>query len=243
MGLFFSKADQFGTVGLYKPEDVFSHFGDKYYGESVKYWSNVESNDDGMLDGFLDENTPDLDFTKAKIEYYLKNKNMGKNVCVDVGAGIGRISLHVFSKYFKEIHLVEPVKKFTDVAVKELSKTVKVKAFNMCAQDLVLDDDVLYDCIWIQWTLMYLTDDDCVKLLINCKKHLAKNGFIFVKENMLIDEETQEYAQWAPHDHSLCRSKYLVKKIIEKTGLKIIEEENQPNWKKELIPLYLFVLE
>ena len=52
-----------------------------------------------------------------------------------------------------------------------------------------------YDCIWIQWCLMYLTDKDLHEFLVRTRealevseevnvKGIKKSGLLFVKENV-----------------------------------------------------------
>ena len=40
-------------------------------------------------------------------------------------------------------------------------------------QDHVWDPSIKYDCIWLHWFLMYLTDDDLVQSLQKCVDHLS----------------------------------------------------------------------
>lgn len=40
-----------------------------------------------------------------------------------------------------------------------------------------------YDCIWVQWVLSHLTDQDAVEFLKKAKSSLNKEGFIVVKQN------------------------------------------------------------
>ncbi len=41
-----------------------------------------------------------------------------------------------------------------------------------------------YDCIWIQWCLLYLTDPDVIVMFNKTRQALAPDGLIFVKENI-----------------------------------------------------------
>ena len=47
----------------------------------------------------------------------------------------------------------------------------------------------MYDCIWLQWFLMYLTDDDLVEMLQRCAKNLKEDGIIVIKENVFDEDE------------------------------------------------------
>jgi hypothetical protein len=41
-----------------------------------------------------------------------------------------------------------------------------------------------YTCIWIQWCLLYLTDEDVVTLFERAREGLQPGGLIMVKENI-----------------------------------------------------------
>ena len=41
-----------------------------------------------------------------------------------------------------------------------------------------------YDCVWAQWVLTHLQDNEVVEFLRKSKKNICQNGFIFVKENV-----------------------------------------------------------
>ena len=51
-----------------------------------------------------------------------------------------------------------------------------------------------YDCVWVQWCLCYLTDNDLVEFLEKTKKtglvqsDDGKTGLVFVKENVAAGE-------------------------------------------------------
>jgi protein N-terminal methyltransferase len=169
---------------------------------------------------------------------YLTEPSPG--VCADLGCGIGRVSLNVLSHYFRRIHLVEPVEKFIIKAECDLTAMgIEVRKYVCAAQNWVIE--VTYDCIWIQWVIMFLTDEDAVKFLKNCKHHLSENGLIVVKENTVLANERNE-AVWSPADHSFARTLPHMRDLFERAELTIPFAKEQPNWSPDLIPLYSWVL-
>ncbi len=50
-------------------------------------------------------------------------------------------------------------------------------------QDFIPEED-LFDLMWIQWVIGYLTDVDLVKFLRRCRAGLKSGGFIVIKDNM-----------------------------------------------------------
>lgn len=98
-------------------------------------------------------------------------------------------------------------------------------------------DGAPYDVIWIQWVLLYLIDSDLIDFLKRAKKALAPNGMIIIKENhtrsgFFIDND----------DNSITRSDTHFKTIFESAGLKLVKEETQTDFPKELFPVTMYAL-
>lgn len=98
-------------------------------------------------------------------------------------------------------------------------------------------DGAPYDCIWIQWVLLYLIDTDLVAFLQRAKKALAPNGIIIVKENhtrsgFFIDND----------DNSITRSDAHFKTIFQTAGLKLVKHQTQTDFPKELFPVTMYAL-
>lgn len=77
-----------------------------------------------------------------------------------------------------------------------------------------------YDLIWIQWVIGHLIDEDLIKFLAKCKKHLSASGVILVKDNVaskmfIVDK----------NDYSIVRNVEYYRKIYEKADLDILYEE------------------
>lgn len=91
-------------------------------------------------------------------------------VAIDCGAGWGRITENVLSKRFKTIDLVEPSSKQINKARKLLQWKVR-QFYQQGLQEFQFT--FKYDCIWIQWCLCYLTDDDCLEFLKRARDSLV----------------------------------------------------------------------
>ena len=100
-----------------------------------------------------------------------------------------------------------------------------------------------YDCIWIQWFIMYLTDDDLVKSLKDCSDNLTvdektgEKGLIIVKENvknagLYVDKE----------DNSVVRTPVHFNSIFQEAGLEVLHQSLQPGWPKDLYEICMWVL-
>ena len=221
-------------------EEMFTKYRDDFYGAGVKYWETQKPTVDGMLGGFPETSGPDLRFSKSILDEYLKSHQVGRERCADVACGIGRVSLALLRHYWKQIDLVEPVQTFIDQAETSLvSEGVTTRKFTCGAQDW--NPDVNYDCIWAQWTLMFMTDDDAVAFLKRCKQHLSPNGIIVVKENTVVSDDKAE-GLWFQQDHSTARTVGHFLDLFKKARLKLVVKRRQDDWSEGLVPLFMFIL-
>ena len=118
------------------------------------------------------------------MDKYLSN-GTNNDRALDCGAGIGRIAKHLLLPRFKQIDLIEPSKAQLDQARVDFAMNKAVdKYYEVGLQDFKFEKT--YDVIWVQWALCYLTDDDLVKFLENCRENLTskENSLIFIKENV-----------------------------------------------------------
>ena len=110
-------------------------------------------------------------------------------------------------------------------------------------QDHVWDPNVKYDCIWLHWFLMYLTDDDLIQALQKCVDNLSVDpltglsGLIVVKENvkdigLCVDRE----------DNSVIRSIIHFNLIFDKVGLHVLHSSKQPGWPEDLYAIQMWIL-
>lgn len=148
----------------------------EFYSKAEKYWSKVDASIDGMLGGLSELDESDAQYSLKMIDKFQKDGST--KICLDVGAGIGRVSKHVLLKKYNSVDLLEVDKKFLDEAPnflgENLSKRVG-KYYNVGMQDFEFEKK--YDCIWIQWCIGHLTDLDAKKFLGDCQKHL--NGSVW----------------------------------------------------------------
>lgn len=90
----------------------------------------------------------------------------------DCGAGIGRVTKQLLSKYFDKTDLIEPCPTLMKKAKDELKSNAKVGTFyDNGMQDIKLVHS--YDVIWIQWSTSYLTDNDFIAFLTKCRSNLT----------------------------------------------------------------------
>jgi len=93
--------------------------------------------------------------------------------------------------------------------------------------------------IWIQWTVIYLTDSDFVALLKRCAKALIPGGFIVLKENTCHDETFIVDVE----DASITRSISYWRDLIFQAGLRIVRQEWQKDFPNDIFPVPMLALQ
>lgn len=115
-----------------------------------------------------------------------------------------------------------------------------------------LQAPLIYDCIWNQWVLLYLTDEDLITYLEKCKSALTQDGFIFCKENVLLPPQSRESVKTDVRyqrgfeidveDNGITRTDERYRALFFKAGLQIECAMKQGSWPQDLYPVYMYVL-
>lgn len=116
-----------------------------------------------------------------------------------------------------------------------------------------------YDCIWVQWACLYLTDgaivraatykaalahvtkhtpDDLVAFFKRCHAGLKPGGVLFVKENVCkegfeVDEE----------DSSVTRSHEYMLQLFKRAGLRVLYAGLQKGFPRQLYKVRMYALQ
>jgi protein N-terminal methyltransferase len=217
------------------PAAVFDYFGSAYYSAGTAYWSAQPATLSGMLAGHVRLHERDIRWSESILARYFAPGASAS--CENVACGIGRCSVSLLCRYFGRITFVEPVGSFLARAAAALGERgVEVGTRECGAQDWEIDED--FDCFWLQWVLLFLTDDDCVRFLRRYKGRLKPRGMIFVKENLT----DADHALWSPEDHSLSRRREQLAELIAMAELVVGFEGEQLDWDRTMLPLYCYVL-
>ncbi|KAL0232250.1 hypothetical protein PCE1_002592 [Barthelona sp. PCE] len=203
------------------------------YKKQVQYWLSQDSSNTGMLGG-LDE----IHEVESKFSlYFLKRVMNGRpvNRCVDVGAGIGRVTKNVLSQVFSEIHLVDPCEKFLQKAKEDISFEITIHP--CLIQDFSFEENGEFDCWWVQWTLLYLNDHDAVSTLQKMAENLSEEGLIIVKDNVADDLMPDL------DDFSVMRTKEQFEALFEKANLEVIFDSPQSGLSPDICEIHCWALQ
>lgn len=160
--------------------------------------------------------------------------------CLDCGAGIGRITKNLLVNHFNTVDLLEQDEKFCEVARQSLANSSQIgRIINIGLQDFN-ETEPQWDCVWIQWVLLYLPDKDLIDFFKRISNCLRKNGVIIVKENFTKGDVLSSI--FDKEDSSVTRTLSVFKNIVKSSNLRIVKEMKQSNFPKELFPVYIFCL-
>ena len=169
---------------------------------------------------------------------------------------------YLLSRFFNSVDLVEGNQRLLDsvprymmlnegaddMASNEDETTVGLTA-HPCLGELFCDtlqsfepEAARYDCIWVQWVVIYLTDVDFVMFLKRCARGLKPGGVIVIKENVLAESSTKDFIL-DDEDSSLTRSQEYMKHIFKEAGLSVSLEATQQNWDRDMLPVLMYALE
>ncbi|XP_040915649.1 N-terminal Xaa-Pro-Lys N-methyltransferase 1 [Toxotes jaculatrix] len=211
-----------------------------FYSNAEDYWREVPPTVEGMLGGYGSISSIDINGSKAFLRRFLGEGEgkTGASCALDCGAGIGRITKRLLLPLFNTVDLVDVTQEFLDKAKTYLGEDSKRVGNYFCKglQDF-LPESGRYDVIWIQWVIGHLTDDHLVEFLRRCQKGLRPNGLIVIKDNVSYEGVVPDEV-----DSSVCRDLKIVHSLVSRAGLRIIHEEQQMNFPKEIYQVHTLAL-
>lgn len=211
-----------------------------FYSNAEGYWRDVPPTVDGMLGGYGSISSTDINGSKAFLKKFLGDGE-GKTspgCALDCGAGIGRISKRLLLPLFRTVDLVDVTQEFLDKAKPYLGEDAKRVGNFFCSglQDFKPEAG-RYDVIWIQWVIGHLTDEHLVDFLRRCQKALRPNGLVVIKDNVSYEGVVPDEV-----DSSVCRDLDIVRRLVVKAGLRIVHEEQQKDFPKEIYQVHTLAL-
>lgn len=143
----------------------------KFYEDAIDYWAQVPATLEGVLGGFEFISDDDVRGSSSFLEELFCCKESSppeRNIALDCGAGIGRVTKFLLTKYFDKVDLVEQNQQFLEKAHHFIDNPNKIGT--MYASGLQnFKPDKKYDIIWNQWVLGHLEDADLIEYFITCQ--------------------------------------------------------------------------
>ena len=226
----------------------------QWYKIGYDYWeneSNCPATVDGMLGGFASISNTDLQgsadfirYIKSSIRPELKltkeeNGGLPTHAC-ECGAGIGRVSKGLLLPLgITQCDLVEPSPRLISSAPEYLGDQYSPRCRYFCTglQDFEPKEQ-FYDLIWIQWVIIYITDEDLVDFLKRCALGLRPGGVIVIKDNTC-DKEAFVFER---DDSSVTRSLDYILAMTELAGLRVVYQRFQENFPENIFPVPMIAL-
>jgi len=212
---------------------------DSWYSKAQSYWEGQEANLNGVLGGFPETNGPDIRESQRFLDLVRRAEGDALRVgsVLDAGAGIGRVTSGFLLNAFQQVDLLEPNSRLLETARKEIKDPRAERFIESSLQDFEPEPG-RYDVIWAQWVLLYLTDDDLNAFLGRCIKALRPGGWIFVKENVVLE------GNWVVDkcDNSISRTDQQYKEVFKRAHLILKHELKQACWPSDLIPVKMYAL-
>lgn len=235
---------------------------------SISYWNSVSADNTGMLGGFPQTSRIDLQGSSnflAKLRRAAAAKSASSTSATpssstsakeapprlaraaDCGAGVGRVTNGFLLNVADVVDIVEPVAKFTDALATQGTVAGEGKGKVGDIVNLGLQDwrpaSGAYDLIWNQWCLGHLTDAQLVEYLERCKDGLVADtpaAWIVVKENLSTDAWNKDI--YDEVDSSVTRSDVKFRELFAKAGLRIVADELQRGFPRDLFPVRMYAL-
>ena len=234
-----------------------------WYQKSEAYWREQKASVEGMLGGL--DALHDRDVAASR-RFLAALPVSARGRALDVGAGIGRVSKSLLLPAFERVDLLEQSPKYVAESRVYLSafaarddaetddtghsgagmvgRRIVAGMQDFRAAGLVDRAGVAtgalaraYDVVWIQWCVIYLTDDDFVSFLRECVSALRPGGLVVLKDNVaragfLVDKD----------DSSVMRSGPYLKSIFARAGLAVVKEQRQLDFPSSVFPVRMYAL-
>jgi protein N-terminal methyltransferase len=224
----------------------------RWYKHAARYWEEQSADVEGMLGGFGELSEPDVKGSRDFLTPFLEGTVSGPQAGVplatgralDVGAGVGRVTKEFLVPFgFQEVDLLEQNPQFLELARVNLATaadgTEREHAGEFFASGMQDHEfgDRKYDCIWIQWCIIYLSDVDFIEFFRKCKNALSPGGLVVVKDNctnkgFVLDRE----------DSSITRSEPHLRWLFEQADLTVVRMRTQQGFPEKLFPVRMFAL-
>ncbi|KAL6761540.1 AdoMet dependent proline di-methyltransferase-domain-containing protein [Haematococcus lacustris] len=219
-----------------------------WYAHSTNFWAQQDPSYSGVLLGM--ERLHDIDIHDSRQFLLSMWQRLGRPssqlqagnhlVALDCGAGVGRVTKELLLPLFTEVDLLEPVASLLSKAREELGlpgQQHRASRFYQHGLQGWLPEPGRYTVVWVQWCLLYLTDEDLHDTLKALGSGLTHEGVMFVKENVadtgfVVNEQ----------DHSFTRSQALFEAAFQMANYQVVGHRVQTGFPEDLYEVHMWAL-
>lgn len=167
-------------------------------------------------------------------------KTLSRSLTLNMRHSIGRITKGLLVEVADAVDVIEPVTKFA-VSLNEVAGVREV--FNVGLEDWCPVEVTLYDLIWVQWCVGYLTNEQFVAFMKRCRTALDPDrGIMVIKENV----STSGSDAFDEVDGSVTRLNSNFLSLFEEADWRVIRTETQRGFvsrlPKKLLPVQSYAL-
>lgn len=238
------------------PESAGTADKSAWYQKSNAYWNTQEASIVGMLGGLDRLSDRDLRMSESFLDLLRRRHGLKSGedcCCVDVGAGIGRITKSLLLPRFGVVDMLEQNASYLDKSVGYIGPSASgVGVVGRRMAQGMQDFDVVdartgdssserWNLVWIQWVIIYLTDDDFVSFIRKLLLCLAPGGIICMKDNIAPRGKKNGFV-FDKSDSSIMRSDKYMKSLFERAGVRVISEAVQHDFPSDTFPVKAYAL-
>ncbi|KAG5276267.1 hypothetical protein AALO_G00129950 [Alosa alosa] len=212
----------------------------QFYYRAQKFYEDVPASEEGMMGDFVELSEVDLEGSRQFLKKFVGGPGKaGTKRALDCGCGIGRVSKGVLFPIFETMEMADMMEEYLLHAHEEYlgdyaDRVESYYCYNLKDLRLSLRR---YDVVWIQWVACHLTDKDLMDFLVRCKASLRPNGVIVIKDNM-----ARQGCKLDPVDSSIIRHLDIMKGIIQKAGLEVLDVVKQEGFPEVMVPIWMIAM-
>ncbi|XP_068599398.1 N-terminal Xaa-Pro-Lys N-methyltransferase 2 [Brachionichthys hirsutus] len=211
----------------------------QFYHQAQRFYRDVPASEEGMMGDFLEISNTDLEGSRQFLKRFVGPGKAGTHRALDCGSGIGRVTKGVLLPVFEKMEMADMMEHFLLHAHEEYlgEDADRIETYYCFNLQEFKPPKNKYDVIWMQWVACHLTDKDLMTFLCHCKKSLRPNGVLIMKDNM-----ARQGCKLDPLDSSISRHLDIMRSIISRAGLEVLEAQRQEGFPDVVMPVWMIAM-
>uniref|UniRef100_A0A8B9JW41 Methyltransferase like 11B n=1 Tax=Astyanax mexicanus TaxID=7994 RepID=A0A8B9JW41_ASTMX len=200
----------------------------QFYYRAQNFYKGIPASEEGMMGDFVEISEVDLEGSRQFLKKFVGPGKAGSRRALDCGCGIGRVSKGVLFPVFESMEMLDMMEDFILHAHQRYlgdyaDRVESYYVYNL--QDFIPPPN-RYDVIWMQWVACDFSGEQ-----------RRANGVIIIKDNM-----ARQGCRLDPVDSSIIRHLDIMKNIIQKAGLTILDVEKQEGFPEVVVPVWMIAM-